>query len=757
MDKHNIEISKDVYEKCLKTFDIVEERFGINIHLYDDNNTLEEGQIFLFNHFARFETVIPPYIFYKKMGVYTRTIADHRLYANEKLSKFLYGGGAVPNNLPGLLPYLAAEILKGRKVVIFPEGGMIKDRRVMDDQGRFRIFSHTHNKFRKHHRGAAVLALTLELFKQRIRDLFEQNDLERLDHWCEALDIDTHEELKRRTEIKTTVVPGTITFNPIRIGDNILSRAVKLFTKGKAEGFIEEMTIEGNILLKDTDMDIRLGKPIIARQEWRFWEKWLLDKYFLSIDSLEEFFGLKDSAEKFTERLLSNIVQKETDRIRDIYMEEIYKGITVNIGHIASDLVLSYVDINRKKILKEEFHRALYLTIKELHNTQGIHLHKSLKEPLNFTNLLDGKSEIFEDFMRRSKRAKLINETETHYELNDKLTHDHAYLILRKENPILVCANEAQPVKEIHNAVIKSMDKAKLEHSKSISKAIFDDELRRYTWRKEQYNKPAFDEINKQETATESGAPYLLLHEGKHIKRGVVLVHGFSSSPAELKALGEELFEQGYNVMGVRLAGHGTSPYDMENFAWQDWYESVENGYEIMNGFVDEIVMIGFSTGGTLALRFAATNPEKLVGIASVCSPLALHGGAVPFVPAVNALNKLTSLLPSVDGVKRFIKSGTAIPKINYSHYPVFAVNELVKLMSHTQKVLPKVTAPTLIVQSTKDGVVKAHSAEDIYKNIGSNHKKLHWVESSSHGILTLNIGDAVETVKYFVNTVKQE
>ena len=47
----------------------------------------------------------------------------------------MHGVGVVPNNEPGLLAFLAAEILRGRKVSVFPEGGMVKDRRILDENG----------------------------------------------------------------------------------------------------------------------------------------------------------------------------------------------------------------------------------------------------------------------------------------------------------------------------------------------------------------------------------------------------------------------------------------------------------------------------------------------------------------------------------------------------------------------------------------------------------------------------------------------
>ncbi|NIQ98443.1 MAG: hypothetical protein GWO11_08540, partial [Desulfuromonadales bacterium] len=39
---------------------------------------------------------------------------------------------------------------------------------------------------------------------------------------------------------------------------------------------------------------------------------------------------------------------------------------------------------------------------------------------------------------------------------------------------------------------------------------------------------------------------------------GIVLVHGFTASPWEMRRFGEELAGLGYRVLGSRLPGHGT-------------------------------------------------------------------------------------------------------------------------------------------------------------------------------------------------------
>jgi 1-acyl-sn-glycerol-3-phosphate acyltransferase len=124
-------INESLYQWCVRAFSLVRRRLGINITVHDSDGLIEKGQIFLFNHFARFETIIPQYFIHQATGEYCRCVATHELFeGNERFAKLLWDLGGVPSNHPGLLAFLAAEILRGRKVIIFPEGRMIKDRQV---------------------------------------------------------------------------------------------------------------------------------------------------------------------------------------------------------------------------------------------------------------------------------------------------------------------------------------------------------------------------------------------------------------------------------------------------------------------------------------------------------------------------------------------------------------------------------------------------------------------------------------------------
>ena len=92
---------------------------------------------------------------------------------------------------------------------------------------------------------------------------------------------------------------------------------------------------------------------------------------------------------------------------------------------------------------------------------------------------------------------------------------------------------------------------------------------------------------------------------------GVLLVHGFTGLPAELSMMGEYLQQRGCTVLGVRLAGHGTTVEDMSRMTAEDWLDSVRDGYAMLRGSCERIVVAGHSMGGLLALLLAADTLAK--------------------------------------------------------------------------------------------------------------------------------------------------
>lgn len=750
----DLEINTSTYDWCVRAFSILQKRLGLNIKFYRQDGQAAAGQIFLFNHFARFETIIPPYLIHAETGAYCRTVATKELFAGGGLSRFLMGVGAVPNNLPGLLPFLAAEILRGRKVIVFPEGGMVKDRCTIDGDGRYGVRSQTAGVWRKHHAGAAVIALVLETFKSRILSAERSGNRPGLERWVRSLGMDSAESLLEAALKPTLIVPANITFYPIRISDNVLRRAVEFFVKGLNQQISEEMLIEGNLLLKNTDMDVRFGAPIAPRKFERWWESIAADAMFEEIDSLDDLFSLNRTPARRIERFVSFLLKRETHQLRDLYMRGIYDQVTVNLAHLASALILLYVDGGRTEVDRTEFHRALYLAIKYVQQEPSIQLHRTLANPECYQGVDVGDGCGLDDFWSSAIAAGLVERLPDAYRFLPKLRVEHGFHRVRIENPVLVYANEIAPLTAARRAIEKALQDTSMIGEREIARLHFDDELMRHAWCRQTHRQPHHAKINDAETATQSGAPYLLLG-GSDKGIGVVLTHGFLASPAELRSLAEKICAAGYPVVGVRLEGHGTSPWDLGDRTWLDWLASVRRGYRIMSAFVDQICLVGFATGGSLVLQLAAERPEKLVGVAAISTPVKFRNRDLLFAPLLHGANALAGWIPTWEGVMPFRPNDSEQPDINYRNIPLRGLYELRQTMDGLERALPMVSVPALIVQGTEDPVVDPDSAQIIMMDLGSERKVLHRVEAKRHGILNQNIGESQETVLSFIESLQ--
>ena len=753
----DLAINETTYQRCVRAFSFLHKRLGLNVELHQAEGTAEAGQIFLFNHFARFETIVPQYLLFKETGAYCRTLASQEFFANnDGFANFLLSIGGVPNNMDGLLPFLAAEILRGRKVVVFPEGGMIKDRRVVDEAGELNVFSPSARARRKHHKGAAAVALMLEIFKKRILSVHAAGDMRRLDRWVEALGLQGVDELLVAAGRPTSIVPGNITFFPIRVEENILQRGVEVFFRGLGKEMKEELLIEGNILLKDTDMDIRFGDPIEADVIWKWWERLLLDWAFAHVDSLDHLFDLNACPDKWVGRLAKSRVGNNTRRLRDRCMAEMYRQVTVNVSHFASRLMLRLAERRLSPVDHDFFHRALYLAVKFAQDRPVLNLHRSLSRPAYYAGLPDGRCEALDQLVALASRAGLLKDEGGQYHFLPKLSQGHGFHEVRLENPVQVYANEIAAIPDACEAVDLAIEQAALMDRPSFAKLLFDDERRALAESRARYSQDHHLEINDKETATESGEPYLLTPTRSR-ELGILLVHGLLASPAELRPLGDILHSRDYPVMGVRLKGHGTSPWDLRDRAWREWLASVERGYEIISAFADRVCIVGFSLGGNLALRLAAEGPSNLAGVAAVASPMKLRNKNLVFVPVIHGANKLAEWTWSLEGVMPFRLNDSEHPETNYRHIPIRALYELRRSIDDLDRRLGDVTCPVAILHGNEDRVADPKSAKIIYEKVSSSDKTLDWIEAERHGILRNDIGGSVQKVLSFIESLRSE
>ena len=108
---------------------------------------------------------------------------------------------------------------------------------------------------------------------------------------------------------------------------------------------------------------------------------------------------------------------------------------------------------------------------------------------------------------------------------------------------------------------------------------------------------------------------------------GVLLSHGFTATPFEVRGLACFLHERGYTVLAPLLPGHGTTPEEMNRCRWQDWTAAVEAAYRTLAARSERVFVGGESLGGLLALYLATEHPEV--------------AGILAFAPALKIRSRL--------------------------------------------------------------------------------------------------------------------
>src|SRR5689334_23628869 len=104
-------------------------------------------------------------------------------------------------------------------------------------------------------------------------------------------------------------------------------------------------------------------------------------------------------------------------------------------------------------------------------------------------------------------------------------------------------------------------------------------------------------------------APFRLDPPGGFPPRAaVLLLHGFTGSPWEVRPLGDSLAARGYHVYAPLLPGHGTTPEAMLYVTHLDWEREAERGLQALKGF-EHVFVAGLSLGSLLALLVAARFP----------------------------------------------------------------------------------------------------------------------------------------------------
>lgn len=231
------------------------------------------------------------------------------------------------------------------------------------------------------------------------------------------------------------------------------------------------------------------------------------------------------------------------------------------------------------------------------------------------------------------------------------------------------------------------------------------------------------------EVLKELAKPYYFQSETNVSNAVIILVHGFGASATETRPLGEFLQSKGFDVYGILLKGHGTTPRDLDEIKWEDWLENIKVGYEKSIENYNNVFIGGVSLGGALSLY--ASTKMKFKGVFTIN---ALYRYTFIYKILARFLQKFRFHKPrNTARVQWYLEKSLFAYHEDCTH----AAYEVMKFLKILNKRVKLIKIPTLIIQSLTDKTVSPRSGEWIINDLQSE-KELLLIPDGDH-ILTVD------------------
>ncbi len=231
--------------------------------------------------------------------------------------------------------------------------------------------------------------------------------------------------------------------------------------------------------------------------------------------------------------------------------------------------------------------------------------------------------------------------------------------------------------------------------------------------------------------------------------KAVLLVHGLTGTPSEMRFVGKHLNKMGFTVYAPTLAGHCLDEAALTQTTYEDWMASLQKALAHLETKADDVSAAGICVGGALALYLAHQEKGKVGKVAIYAPALDYDGWNQPVwsraarvfkdvlihVPAMRDMRFQESHPFGVkdDRIRRFIENPSnldgALP-----YFPARALYQNYRLNDALKKALPEITVPTLLLHAREDDVSNPRNSYAIQKRHGGDCRVV-LLEDSYHMI----------------------
>ena len=211
----------------------------------------------------------------------------------------------------------------------------------------------------------------------------------------------------------------------------------------------------------------------------------------------------------------------------------------------------------------------------------------------------------------------------------------------------------------------------------------------------------------------------------------VVLIHGYTGSPAELGLLASFLHREGYGVECPLLAGHGTCLEDLMEVDPDQWINQIDALVARLQQDGQNVLVGGLSLGSILALQVARRR-RSIQGLITYSPPIISGDPRALIAPL------LARVLDSVPRpADDFVDPLTAERIWTYNRWPSRCSVKVLELIADTRRHLAEVTQPLLVMASRRDRVITVRGVNRLRQCVSAPSVQLQWLEHSGHLITT--------------------